>query len=119
MESYTIIPSHVLQAEIEQSHQRSKTYGINPDVTVNEGQVHLTPKGLKERKEKNKLFFDLVNQQMNELYQLFAGQGFSIVVADHEGFIIDVIGDLPVVEKLAEISCSPGYRWSERDVGTR
>ncbi len=118
MKSYTIIPPHVIQAEIEQSHQRSRAYGINPDVVVNKDQVHLTSEGLSERKAKNIIFFDLVNQQMKELYQLFADQGFSIVTADHEGFIIDVIGDLPVVEKLAEINCSPGYRWSERDVGT-
>lgn len=118
MIAYTIVPHHVLQAEIEQSHQRSKEYGINPDLTVHENQLHLTPNGLNARKAKNKLFFDLVNQRMKELYQLFAGQGFGIVVADHEGFIMDVIGDLPVVEKLAEINCSPGYRWSEKDVGT-
>ena len=118
MKSYTIVPPHVLKAEIEQSHLRSKAYGINPDTTVDENQAYLTLNGLRERIKSNKLFFDLVNQQMKALYQLFSGQGFCIIVSDHEGYIVNVIGDPQVVEKLAVINCSPGYRWSEKDVGT-
>ena len=108
----------MLQKEILASHERSRAYGINPDQKRAPEGPKLTAAELDVRRSKNQYFYDLVVEQVGELYHLLAGEGFSVIVADRDGYILEVIGDKNIVEQLRVLNCWPGYRWQEQDVGT-
>ena len=118
MPSYSIPDPETLREEIKGSHNRSKHLGVNPDSLKNPLQKRLTPEELRSRLELNKDFLTIARDQIEELYQFVAGAGFAVNIADREGYILHVIGDSPILETLHAGNCSPGYRWTEKDVGT-
>ncbi len=118
MASNIIFDPDRLSQEISDSHKRSAKYGIDPRMTRNPAQVHLTPEGLSIQREKNRKFLDVVMSQMREIYGLVSGAGFAMIVTDQEGYILDIIGDDVTIGMFAERNCIPGYRWTEKDVGT-
>ncbi len=108
----------ILQKEITRSHERSRRYGIDPLQTCDPAQIRLTARGLGERRLAIRSFLDVVIAQIKELYGLVAGSGFMMAIVDGEGYLIETIGDAPILEKLAEGNLAPGFRWTEKDVGT-
>jgi transcriptional regulator with PAS, ATPase and Fis domain len=87
-------------------------------MTRNPLQVRLTPDELALRRESNKDFLQVATSHITDLYRFVAGAGFAVSLADNEGYILDIIGDQPTLDKLSSGNCMPGYRWTERDVGT-
>ena len=118
MPSYSIPNPQVLKKEIEASHERCRKYGVNSNDRCNPHQKRLTPEQLKERLEQNRDFLDIATHQIGELYQFVAGAGFAVNIADKEGYILHIIGDKPILKTLSAGNCCPGYRWTEKDVGT-
>ncbi len=118
MRSHSIPDPETLRREIKASHERCKSYGLNPKTIRNPLQRRLTSDELADRIEQNREFLDIAITQMEELYQFVAGAGFAVTIADREGYIIYIIGDPPFLQKLALGNCCPGYRWTEKDVGT-
>lgn len=113
-----VLDSDNMQREIRASYERSLGYGIDPKQKKNPDQIFLDHQALKKQRKKDKLFYALGTAQIKELYQVFAGHGFCVVIADREGYLLDMIGDEDIVTKLKEVNCALGYRWTERDVGT-
>ena len=118
MPSYTIPDTDALHREILASHERCRQHGIDPLITSNPWQAHLSSEELSVRQEQNKDFIEVATAQIQELYRFVAGAGFAVSLADKAGYILDIIGDPPVVDQLAKGNLLPGYRWTERDVGT-
>ena len=118
MPSYSIPDPQVLIKEIAASHERCRDYGVNPNDRCNPNQEKLTAKQLERRLEQNRDFLNIATEQIEELYQFVAGAGFAVNIADKEGYILHIIGDKPILEKLKTGNCCPGYRWTEIDVGT-
>jgi transcriptional regulator of acetoin/glycerol metabolism len=118
MPFYSIPNPQILKQEIAASHERCRRYGVNPQDRCNPNQKRLTPEKLQERLEQNRDFLDIATNQIEELYQFVAGAGFAVNIADKEGYILHIIGDEPILEKLSNGNCCPGYRWTEKDVGT-
>jgi transcriptional regulator with PAS, ATPase and Fis domain len=118
MKSHQILQPNILKEEIRKSHERSKRYGIDPNCVVDPDQVRLTPKELKLRQNQNRIFFDTAVRQLKDLYSIIRGGGFVMILADHEGYFLHIIGDPSTLEGLSQVNCAPGFRWSERDVGT-
>ncbi|MBT8369422.1 MAG: sigma 54-interacting transcriptional regulator [Deltaproteobacteria bacterium] len=118
MPSYSIPNPQILKQEIAASHERCHNLGVNPKDRRNPHQKRLTPGKLKERLEQNRDFLDIATNQIGELYQFVAGAGFAVNIADKEGYILHIIGDKPILAKLADGNCCPGFRWTEKDVGT-
>jgi sigma-54 dependent transcriptional regulator, acetoin dehydrogenase operon transcriptional activator AcoR len=118
MPSYSIPNPETLQREIQGSHKRCRKYGVDAETIRNPLQKKLTPAELRDRLQKNKDFLNIAIAQIEELYQFVAGAGFVVNIADSDGYILHVIGDAPLVDYLAANNCSPGYRWTEKDVGT-
>lgn len=117
--SYSSIPdSRMLKQEILASHSRAKQYGINPSVFCNPEHVHLSTHELKLRCEQNKEFLEVAKAQIEELYRFVAGAGFVATIVEKDGYILEAIGDEPLIEHLRSANCCPGYRWTEKDVGT-
>ncbi len=118
MPSYSIPDPDTLQLEIKGSHERCRRMGVNPDSLQNPFQKRLTEEELQTRLHDNKDFLNIARGQIEELYQFVAGAGFAVNIADRDGYILHIIGDSPIIEKLRAGNCSPGYRWTEEDVGT-
>ena len=107
MVSYTIPNPETLQREIRASHQRCRDLGVNPAETRNPKQKKLTQEELTIRSEQNREFLDIAITQIEELYQFVAGLGFAVNIAEREGYILHIIGDTPIQEKLAAGNCWP------------
>jgi len=118
MPMYNIPDPQTVRREIEASYERCKQYGVNPEDTRNSRQKRLTSEQLARRLELNKEFLDIAAAQMEELYQFVAGAGFAVNIADRDGYILHDIGDKPILDELALGNCCPGYRWTEKEVGT-
>jgi transcriptional regulator of acetoin/glycerol metabolism len=118
MSAYTIPDPETLKHEIAASHERCRRYGIDPMDRRNPDQIHLSPQELEARLNLNRRFLKVATQQIQELYQFVAGAGFAVTLADKDGYILHSIGDPATLEHLAKGNCTPGYRWTERDVGT-
>jgi sigma-54 dependent transcriptional regulator, acetoin dehydrogenase operon transcriptional activator AcoR len=118
MLSHTIPEPEVLRREILASHERCRQYGIDPLMSRNLSQVYVSPEELTVRRGQKRDFLEVATAQIQELYRFVAGAGFVVSLADKEGYILDIIGDSTMLERLATGNCAPGYRWTERDVGT-
>jgi len=118
MPSYIIPNPDVIRQEILASHERCKQYGINPLAPRNRNQIRLTDEELRVRRGQHGEFLKIATTQMQDLYQFVAGAGFAVTIADQDGYILEVIGDAPIVGYMEQGNCCPGYRWTERDVGT-
>jgi sigma-54 dependent transcriptional regulator, acetoin dehydrogenase operon transcriptional activator AcoR len=116
--SHVIPNSDALKKEITASHQRCRQFGINTLNIGNRNQVKLSPIALNDRLKSLEDFFAVVSSQIQALYNLVADLGFSVQIVDSDGYILDVIGDEATLIALREDNCSPGYRWTEKDVGT-
>ncbi len=118
MSAYTIPDPGVLQQEIRASHERCRQYGVDPHNRCTPGQIRLSPEALERRREMNRAFLDVAVAQVRELYQFVAGAGFVVTIADGEGYIMEMVGDESTMGVLQAGNCWPGFRWTERDVGT-
>ncbi|MCB2147582.1 MAG: sigma 54-interacting transcriptional regulator [Deltaproteobacteria bacterium] len=118
MPPHTIFDPKVLQIEIQQSHIRSREYGIDPNKLITPNHTHLSHEELEKRRRDNPEFFEIGTRQMEELYSLFMGAGFGMAITDCDGYILQMVGDRALLEELMRINCCPGYRWTEKDVGT-
>lgn len=113
----TILDADKLKKEIRESHERSKSYGINLQER-NLDQACLNPLELAEKKRQNKAFLDLALNRIDEFSDLLSPDDFVIGVVDAEGHILHLAGSDKIKVKFAERNCAPGFRWTEKDVGT-
>jgi transcriptional regulator with PAS, ATPase and Fis domain len=118
MSARVILDPISLRREIEASHARCRQYGVNPEDKGSQNQKCLDPEELTRRLADNRYFLDIAIAQIQELYQFVAGAGFVVNIADKEGYILHVLGDPQLLKKMVAGNCSPGYRWTEKDVGT-
>ncbi len=107
-----------LEKAIERSLERSKQYGIDPHLDGAPESARLTDEQLQARIEKQRTFYVLAREQIDSLYRLLKDTGFCMALADAEGYVLYVVGDADLVEHFKQRRCVPGYRWTERDIGT-
>jgi transcriptional regulator of acetoin/glycerol metabolism len=121
MESQTAretIPSNAqMQQEILASHQRSLEYGICREER-NENQTKLSPTELEDKKERKEALLDVVIAHIDEFYELLSPEEFMVAYVSSDGYILHLAGSEAIKVVFAERNCSPGYRWTEKDVGT-
>jgi sigma-54 dependent transcriptional regulator, acetoin dehydrogenase operon transcriptional activator AcoR len=110
--------SEIMKHEIGVSFERCRSYGINPLATLNIRQFQLSPKEFEDRMENNREFLSIAIAHIQEIYRFVAGAGFAACIVDRDGFILETIGDKTVLDSFALVNCTPGYRWTEKDVGT-
>lgn len=103
---------------IKASFNRSKQYGVNPKMKKAPEKNRLSPSQLTRRIKSIQSFFDIAVSQMNTIYDLLKRTGFCVCLADHEGYVLKVLGDDVVLQQYESRNCLPGYRWREKDVGT-
>jgi transcriptional regulator with PAS, ATPase and Fis domain len=118
MASQSVNDTPAFRQEILASQERCRSFGVDPTMTRNPLHVRLTPGELALRRERNKDFLEVATSHIQDLYRFVAGAGFAVSLADDEGYILDLIADQPILDKLSSGNCMPGFRWTERDVGT-
>ncbi len=64
------------------------------------------------------LLGDFVEEEMSLLYQRIAGSGYSIILTDRDGIILNYVGDPALSEQFAKAGLRPGAVWSEKHEGT-
>ncbi len=55
---------------------------------------------------------------MGTIYDCVGGSGFVVVLANHEGYILEIIGDDHIVTSIQRGNFIPGALWSEEEAGT-
>ena len=103
---------------ISLSHERSKAYKIDPNITKAPESSRLKPGELKTRIENQKTFYTIAKDQIDSLYNLLKSTGFCMALADKDGYVLYIIGDADLEEHFRNRHCTPGYRWTEKDMGT-
>jgi sigma-54 dependent transcriptional regulator, acetoin dehydrogenase operon transcriptional activator AcoR len=112
------IDKTLMLKEIKASYQRCRQLDIDPNAMRNDQQAKLSHQGLKHRREKIKDFLQIAVEQIKDLYRCAAGAGFIATLADGEGYILEIIGEGPILSLMKKGNLRPGYRWTEKDVGT-
>lgn len=107
-----------LTTVIEKSLVRSASYGIDPDLDGAPEVTRLSATRLQERLERHAEFYAVACRELDSLYSLLKNTGFCSALTDHEGYVLYVVGDADLMEHFRRRRYAPGYRWTERDVGT-
>lgn len=107
-----------LEEAICRSLKRSATYGVDPHLDGAPEKCRLTEQELRQRIMEQQPFYGFAREQLDTLYKLLKNTGFCMALADREGYVLYVIGDVDLVEHFKRRRCLPGYRWTEKDVGT-
>ncbi len=113
----TIPTSEIMRQEILLSHKRSQQYGVSREER-DDNQKKLSPTGLQDRRERNRDLLNVVSAHIEEFYQLLSPEDFMVALADSDGYILHLTGSDTIKVVFAERNCAPGYRWTEKDVGT-
>ncbi len=102
---------------IEESHKRSESYGINRE-DRDLDHAKLSRPELEARRLKNKDILEVIVLTIKEFYDLMSPDDFLVGFADNEGYILHLAGSEEPKVRSAARKFAPGYRWTERDVGT-
>lgn len=110
------IDSSALREVIAQSWRRCQERGIDP--RGGGSTIVATGKELEALVAANREMIDAAKPFMQNLYKLVESSGFVVVLADKDGYLIEVIGDIDVLESNHGMHYTKGVKWSERLVGT-
>jgi len=102
---------------IYESHKRSEEYGINREERV-ANHVNLSSPELEARKIVVKDLLEIVTATIEEFYELMSPDDFMVALADSDGYILHFDGSKAIKSTCVDRNCSPGFRWTEKDVGT-
>ncbi len=107
-----------MEALIRESWERSRSFGVDPDLDGAPETSRLTEKALQERIGSQRQFYESARAQLDSLYRLLRGTGFCMAFTEGEGYVLYIVGDEALTEHFKRRRCVPGYRWTERDLGT-
>ncbi|MEN6349271.1 MAG: sigma-54-dependent Fis family transcriptional regulator [Syntrophomonas sp.] len=105
-----------VRPEILDSWCRCYAFGVDPY----DGTSHL----LLDRNElevllgKHRGLIEVARPFMIKLYEFVFGSGFVVLLADEQGYIMEVVGDYGILENAYKVNLSKGYGWMEKEVGT-
>ncbi|RJF96266.1 sigma-54-dependent Fis family transcriptional regulator [Noviherbaspirillum saxi] len=101
---------------VEQSHQRSASYGLStvdkPDFSP------LTKTDLSGVIEQNHALHTYALPVMETLYEQIVNTHNMVILTDAQGVIMHTLGDDDFLEKANRVALTPGVAWSEQRRGT-
>lgn len=109
-----VLMEDAVRKVIAASWQRCRRAGVNP---YGGKGPRLPEAQLKVRREKNAPLIRLARPFMKDLLQV-VGSGFIVILADAEGYLLEVDGDAQVAKSTRELNFVPGAQWVEETVGT-
>ncbi|HUH67152.1 MAG TPA: hypothetical protein VLZ07_12025, partial [Syntrophales bacterium] len=108
--------NYILSPLILDSWERCRSKRINPYLTS--VPVVLKDDELQGRLEANRELIDVSLPFLNNLYRLVVGSGFIVALFDTEGYMLKLIGDADVLERVKRGNFIVGACWSEEVAGT-
>ena len=108
--------SGTVSPNIAESWQRCKAAKVNP--LDSNPHRKLTNPVLTERLAKKAELIRIAKPFMANLYQFVRGSGFVVVLADEQGYILELLGDKDVLDNPLTQNFFAGASWREEDVGT-
>lgn len=103
-----------VRREIADSWIRCRKYGVDPY----NGKGNVKHPNIDELINKNSELISVARPVIESIYSMVRGSGFALFLADKDGYIIDVIGDKDIMERVEELNFLKGELWSEKVVGT-
>jgi len=103
-----------VRREISDSWIRCRKYGVDPY----NGKGNVKHPNIDELINKNNELISVARPVIESIYSMVRGSGFALFLVDKDGYIIDVIGDKDIMERVEELNFLKGELWSEKVVGT-
>jgi sigma-54 dependent transcriptional regulator, acetoin dehydrogenase operon transcriptional activator AcoR len=104
-----------LRREVASSWQRCRDIGVDPFRTIGGEAQRLE---LRQRIEQRRHLMEMARPFIANLYNFVRGSGFQVVLADHDGILLEVIGDSEIQDKTRPVQLCAGGNWSEEARGT-
>ncbi|WP_061994348.1 sigma 54-interacting transcriptional regulator [Clostridium sp. ATCC 25772] len=111
---YNDIINEQIRSEILESWIRCKKYNVNPMG----GKGKNKHSNIKELIDKNRELIKIAKPVMESVYKIVEGSSFAMILADKDGYILEVIGDEDIMDRVNELIFLKGELWSEEEVGT-
>ena len=106
----------VIPDVIIESWRRCREHHVNPYTTrVNKVLEQQELQGLLQR---NDTLIEISRPFMQNLYGFVRGSGFVVALFDDQGYMLEVLGDDDVVERVKKGNFIQGACWSEEEAGT-
>lgn len=106
---------HMLRGEVVSSWQRCRDGGVDPFRTIGGEARRLE---LRQRMEQRRHLIEVSRPFIANLYNFVRGSGFQVVLADHDGILLDVVGDNDIQDRTRSVQLCSGGNWSEEARGT-
>ena len=100
---------------IKESWERCRAFGV--DREHGKGKRVSEPE-MDEIFKKNEGLMSVAIPLMNKMYQVVKGSGFSVMLTDGNGYVLETIGDEDIMKKAEELNFLKGAIWTEEAVGT-
>ncbi|MGI6066629.1 MAG: sigma-54-dependent Fis family transcriptional regulator [Bacillota bacterium] len=108
--------SGYVRPEIELSWQRCRNAQVDP---YGKGSgLLLSEEELIVLKHKQKDLIKISKPFMENLYKFVVGTGFVVILADEQGYIMEMLGDRDTLKDALKINLVPGSCWLEEQGGT-
>ncbi|MBE0596557.1 MAG: sigma-54-dependent Fis family transcriptional regulator [Desulfuromonadales bacterium] len=105
----------LVKKEVATSWRRCRALGIDP---LNQERADAGQLELRERLQLRKHLVKVAHPFMADLYSFVQGSGFQVILADEEGYLLEVIGDPGILAQTRQVQLSPGGNWNEEIKGT-
>ena len=103
-----------VRREIADSWIRCRKYNVDPY----NGKGNVKHPNIDKLINKNSELVSVARPVIESIYSMVRGSGFALFLVDKDGYIIDVIGDKDIMERVEELNFLKGELWSEKVVGT-
>ena len=100
---------------IKESWERCRAFGV--DREHGKGKRVSEPE-MDEIFKKNEGLMSVAIPLMKRMYQVVKGSGFSVMLTDGNGYMLETIGDEEIMKKAEELNFLKGAIWTEEAVGT-
>lgn len=101
---------------IKKSHERSLKFGIEANI-IFPRKVAIVDE-LDEKLKRNHELIEIASPLLSELNDVVKESGYFIILTDHEGCILMMLGDKHIVQEAERMRIIPGAYMSEKSIGT-
>jgi len=110
-----VLDIHKIRPEVAHSWQRCRNLKVDP---YGQSTGEIKGNELKEKLQSSQHLIKIARPFIHNLYGFVKGTGYQIVLADSNGYVLEVIGDPEIVKKMRQVQLCPGGEWSEPHKGT-
>jgi len=97
------------------SWERCNEFGVDSE---NGRGTRISEHEINEIIKKNSELINVAIPLMKKMYQVVKGSGFSVMLTDENGYVLETIGDEDIMKKAVELNFVKGAIWTEEAVGT-